>query len=237
MMPQLEIVNRYLSSDKFRKAKDWYSYDYSEYLPYIIEHKSNPKFMFCQLTKAEIPKIPQKVKIHAGSKRFKRKLAEVEEKKAKRKDKSENSTDFWVPKDALDEDEDNDSLGEKGIADNDSMSEDEVGEEEDKGSFDDDDDDDDDDNDDESSDDEFIIRAVPKSVSEPHRKKKAAEASSVKSGAVRDAKSERKEKKVKKEKEDNSKQTSSVVSKKRNAKEQKYSSTSNVKPTAKKIKK
>ena len=103
MMPQLEIVNKYLSSDKFKKARDWYSYDYSKYLPYVTEHKDNPKFMFCQLTKAEIPKIPQKVEIHINSKRYKRKLVEAEEKNAKRKSKAENAAGFWVPKEDIED--------------------------------------------------------------------------------------------------------------------------------------
>ena len=230
-MPQLEIVNKYLSSDKFKKARDWYSYDYSKYLPYVTEHKDNPKFMFCQLTKAEIPKIPSKVEIHVGSKRYKRKLAEVEEKNAKRKEKGENSSSFWVPKEELEEEGDDDGLnvGEDGSNDSegDAMDENEEGEEED---------------DDEFSDEEFIVRAVPRSVSEPQRKrKKAMETSSSEAVTDRGTKKGRKEKKgdeERKEREEKkTKQSKGAVSKKREQTDKKSSGKSLMKPNTKKVKK
>ena len=220
-MPQLEIVNKYLSSDKFKKARDWYSYDYSKYLPYVTEHKDNPKFMFCQLTKAEIPKIPSKVETHVGSKRYKRKLAEVEEKNAKRKDKDKNSSSFWVPKEELEE-EDSDDLhvGEDGSndSDGDAMDENDEGEE-----------------DDEFSDEEFIVRAVPRSVSEPHRrKKKAMETSSSEVVTDRDAKKEKKGDEERKERKEKTKQS---VGKKREQTDKKSSGKSLMKPNTKKVKK
>ena len=106
MIPQLEIVQKYLSSSKFRKAKDWYAYDYSKYLPYISEHKDNPKFMYCQLTRAEIPKIPEKVEVHVKSKRYQRRLAEAEEKMKKKKERAENEASFWIPPGVVEEEED-----------------------------------------------------------------------------------------------------------------------------------
>ena len=59
MPPNAAIVQQYLDSKKFIKARDWYSQDFSKYEPYIIQHDKQPKFLFCKLTRQMIPKIPQ----------------------------------------------------------------------------------------------------------------------------------------------------------------------------------
>lgn len=34
-----------------------YSYDYSKYKPYIVEHESDPKKLFCIVTKTSVNKV------------------------------------------------------------------------------------------------------------------------------------------------------------------------------------
>lgn len=59
MPPNAVIVNQYLQSKKFIKAKEWYSIDYSKYLPYIVPHKSDNRKLYCTLTKYILNKIPE----------------------------------------------------------------------------------------------------------------------------------------------------------------------------------
>jgi len=51
MPPKLDCVLQYLASSKFKKAKDWYSYDFSKYEPHIVKNSKNPKQLYCKLTK------------------------------------------------------------------------------------------------------------------------------------------------------------------------------------------
>jgi Surfeit locus protein 2 (SURF2) len=50
----LKLVQQYLTSKKLLKAKEWYSADFTRYLPYIIEHKRDSKKLFCRLTRYAI---------------------------------------------------------------------------------------------------------------------------------------------------------------------------------------
>lgn len=59
MPPRADIVQQYLQSKKFIKAKEWYSVDYSCYLPYIVSHKSDSRKLYCTLTKFVLNKIPE----------------------------------------------------------------------------------------------------------------------------------------------------------------------------------
>ena len=163
MMPQFEIVQKYLSSSKLRKAKDWYAYDYSKYLPYISEHKDNPKFMYCQLTRAEIPKIPEKVEVHVKSKRYQRRLAEAEEKMKKKKERAKNEASFWIPPGVVEEEDS--TLSDEGVIDRGDEANggsiedimDEYDDEEDDDEEDDDEEDDDDEDDDEEENEKYDI--------------------------------------------------------------------------------
>ena len=109
MPPVAETVSKYLASDKLRKAKEWYSVDYSQYLPHIVAHRSNPKQLYCQLTRSTLPKIPLKVAAHVNGKKYKRLMQEAEEREKKiamrnREKKQDNEgegedelADFWMP--------------------------------------------------------------------------------------------------------------------------------------------
>lgn len=66
----IQMVLDHLNSTKFKKAKEWYSYDFTKHLPYIIPHKSNDKKLFCTLTRHEINKIPETIEKHCNGKKF-----------------------------------------------------------------------------------------------------------------------------------------------------------------------
>jgi hypothetical protein len=106
--PRADIVQQYLSSTALRKAREWGSFDYTVYRPYIVPHKEDQKKLFCTLTKEVLHKIPEKIKNHVNGKRFIRLKAEAEEiQKKTRKSKSketlkvaeadsDSEVDFWV---------------------------------------------------------------------------------------------------------------------------------------------
>lgn len=90
-------VQNYLkTSHRLKKMKEWYTHDYSKYLPYIVDHKRDTKKLFCRLTKTKLNKIPQEVEKHWNGKRFQRLKAEYDlqiSQRMKRKLSSEGKTD------------------------------------------------------------------------------------------------------------------------------------------------
>jgi hypothetical protein len=72
MSARADVVQSYINGKKFKKELEWYKHDYSQYLPYIVEDKENPKKLFCKLTKQTLNKIPEEVKKHMEGRRFKR---------------------------------------------------------------------------------------------------------------------------------------------------------------------
>ena len=88
MSPNATVVMAYLNGKKFKKAKEWYSYDYSEFLPHIVPDKRDSRKLYCRLTKHGLNKIPEEVKKHVNGKRFlrlKEDLRIKNEEKAKKK--------------------------------------------------------------------------------------------------------------------------------------------------------
>lgn len=90
-----------------------YNADFSKYEPLIVAHKTNPKLLFCTLTRKELNRIPKQVEAHVNGKRFKNRKAEAEGlKQAQRQPmkeeseeegeeseeegKEEDDADFWV---------------------------------------------------------------------------------------------------------------------------------------------
>jgi Surfeit locus protein 2 (SURF2) len=103
MPPNAEAIVQYLNGKKFKKAKEWYNCDFSEFLPHIVPDRKNPMKLFCKLTKLSLNKIPEEVRKHVGGKKFQRLKAEFEAKKQKKTQKTEkadddSSEDMWVSK-------------------------------------------------------------------------------------------------------------------------------------------
>ena len=82
--PRADAVTQHLQGQKFKKALEWYTRDYSEYLPYIVPHRKDPRKLFCVLTKQPLNKIPAEVKKHVSGKRFLKLKAEHEAEAAKK---------------------------------------------------------------------------------------------------------------------------------------------------------
>jgi hypothetical protein len=59
MPPRADVIAQYLGSKRFVKAKNWYTVDYSEYLPHIIPAKDDSKRLYCRLTKKTLNRIPE----------------------------------------------------------------------------------------------------------------------------------------------------------------------------------
>ncbi|DBA01926.1 TPA: hypothetical protein N0F65_005115 [Lagenidium giganteum] len=70
MLPRKDVVETHLNSKKFKKAKEWYCYDYSQYEPYIVAHRRKPKCLYCNVTDKVLNRIPAEVEKHVKGKRF-----------------------------------------------------------------------------------------------------------------------------------------------------------------------
>ena len=70
MPPKLDVVLSYINGGKFKKTKEWYSYDYSEFEPYIVVDRQNSAKLHCKLTGQTLNKIPNEVKKHSCGKKF-----------------------------------------------------------------------------------------------------------------------------------------------------------------------
>lgn len=72
MPARADVVQSHIIGKKFKKILEWYQYDYSVFLPDIVEHKTNSKQLFCTITNQELNKVPEEIKNHIAGKRFKR---------------------------------------------------------------------------------------------------------------------------------------------------------------------
>ena len=64
MKPELNAIKAHLEGKMYQKALKWYNCDYSQYKPYIVEHRSSSKHLYCTVTKLILNKIPEEVKVH-----------------------------------------------------------------------------------------------------------------------------------------------------------------------------
>lgn len=70
MAPQFAAIHGHVNGKKFKKAMEWYCYDYNQYMPFVVPHKGDKKKLYCTLTKQTLNKIPDEVKKHWEGKRF-----------------------------------------------------------------------------------------------------------------------------------------------------------------------
>jgi hypothetical protein len=70
MPPKADIVMGHINGKKFKKTMEWYSYDYSEFEPYIVVDRQNSNKLHCKLTGMTLNKIPNEVKKHASGKKY-----------------------------------------------------------------------------------------------------------------------------------------------------------------------
>lgn len=70
MSPDLKVVLAHINGKKFKKSLEWYNKDYSQYEPYIVQHKTDKQKLFCNVTKTALNKIPQQIEKHFNGKRF-----------------------------------------------------------------------------------------------------------------------------------------------------------------------
>jgi hypothetical protein len=87
MPARADVVHGYLTGAKFRKTREWYTFDYSEFLPLVVPDSKDNKLLYCRVTKESLPKIPEKVHQHVNGKRYARlkKEWEVEEERKTKK--------------------------------------------------------------------------------------------------------------------------------------------------------
>ncbi|RHY24591.1 hypothetical protein DYB32_008785 [Aphanomyces invadans] len=70
MPPRADIVTAHLNSKRFKKATEWYSYDFAQFEPYIVAHRRKPKCLYCNVTGIVLNKIPAEVEKHMKGKKF-----------------------------------------------------------------------------------------------------------------------------------------------------------------------
>lgn len=73
----VEIIERYVASKKYKKITQWYTYDFSRYEPFIIQHRRKPHSLYCNVTETVINRIPEEVERHVNGKKFKRMKKDV----------------------------------------------------------------------------------------------------------------------------------------------------------------
>ena len=69
---RVDAVQAYLQGGKYKKALKWSSFSFDQYAPYIVQHKTDGKKLFCKLTEHQLNKIPEEVLKHVNGKRYKR---------------------------------------------------------------------------------------------------------------------------------------------------------------------
>jgi hypothetical protein len=113
MPARADAVLSHLNGKKFRKAKEWYSQDYSKYEPYLVQDGKNPSKLFCKLTRLRINKIPLVVEKHTNGRRFLRLKEIYIEREAKRaKNGGDGEEERDEDEDEVDEEEDEVETGE-----------------------------------------------------------------------------------------------------------------------------
>ena len=77
-------LEEHLKSDKLRKAREWYAFDYKIFEPDIIPDRNDARRLYCRITKKPLNRIPDEVKRHVAGKTFRRLQSEAAETTARR---------------------------------------------------------------------------------------------------------------------------------------------------------
>ena len=80
-----------MNGKKYRKMKALETakqYDFAQHAPHIVQHKTDPRKLFCHRTKLHLNKVPAEVEVHVKGRRFRARLQEWEEKQKRRADKA-----------------------------------------------------------------------------------------------------------------------------------------------------
>ncbi|KAF0689791.1 Aste57867_18779 [Aphanomyces stellatus] len=70
MPPRVDVITSHINSKRFKKATEWYSYDFAQYEPYLVSHRRKPKCLFCNVTGLVLNKIPAEVEKHMQGRKF-----------------------------------------------------------------------------------------------------------------------------------------------------------------------
>ncbi|CAN0484385.1 unnamed protein product, partial [Scytosiphon promiscuus] len=86
-----------------------YNADFTKYEPLIVGHKTNPKLLFCTLTRIELNRIPKEVEAHVNGKRFRNRKAEMEGLKQAQRQPMVEESEEEEEEEEVDEEEDDDA--------------------------------------------------------------------------------------------------------------------------------
>uniref|UniRef100_A0A0G4GEG1 Uncharacterized protein n=1 Tax=Chromera velia CCMP2878 TaxID=1169474 RepID=A0A0G4GEG1_9ALVE len=87
--PRLEAVKEYLQSFKYKRAVELRGHDFSQYEPFIVQHKKKKGKLYSVLTGHTLNQLPSEVKAEIEGRRYKRAFAEYQEIEKKMEAKEE----------------------------------------------------------------------------------------------------------------------------------------------------
>lgn len=71
MLPQAELLYKYVSGKKYKHATEWYAHDYSQYKDHYIVPGRTPRTMYCQVTRLTLNQIPEEIEKHISGRKYK----------------------------------------------------------------------------------------------------------------------------------------------------------------------
>jgi len=90
MKADIKLIKEHLKGKRYRngvRKNESSKHDFSQYEPYVTDHRSRPALLYCLLTKRNLPRDIQVVSKHVSGRRFRILRAEFEAKEQKRKER------------------------------------------------------------------------------------------------------------------------------------------------------